>query len=48
LDENWASIEEFFRSAVREVLGDTSGVKPKGRKKRLTAPEFDDLFSLNL
>jgi hypothetical protein len=47
LDENWASIEELFRLALREVLGDTSGVKPRGRKRK-PRPQFEDLLSSNL
>jgi hypothetical protein len=30
-DENWCLVEEIFKTAVQEVLGNTSGVKPRGR-----------------
>jgi hypothetical protein len=33
LDENWCLVEEIFKIAVQEVLGNTSGVKRRGRPK---------------
>jgi hypothetical protein len=36
LDENWCLVEEIYKAAVREVLGDTSGLKPRGRKPKQT------------
>jgi hypothetical protein len=33
LDENWCLLEEIFKTAVQEVLGDTSGLNPRGRPK---------------
>jgi hypothetical protein len=35
LDENWRFVEEIFKTAVQEVLGDTSGLKRRGRPKLL-------------
>jgi hypothetical protein len=33
LDENWCLLEEIFKTAVHEVLGDTTGLKRRGRPK---------------
>jgi hypothetical protein len=47
VDENWDSVEGIFRSAIREVLGDTTGVKKKGRKRKFM-PELDLAFPPHL
>jgi hypothetical protein len=40
LDENWFWIGESYKAAVRCVLGETSGVKPRGRRRKpRTEPE---------
>jgi hypothetical protein len=38
LDSNWCWIGGLFVMAVRMVLGETRGVRPKGRKKRTPLP----------
>jgi hypothetical protein len=36
LDENWPVVKEIYKAAVQEVLGNTSGRKPRGRKPKQT------------
>jgi hypothetical protein len=33
-DENWSLVEKIYTTTVREVLGETSGLKRRGRRKK--------------
>jgi hypothetical protein len=40
LDENWSYLEDIFKTAVQEVLRDTTGLKRRGRPKRAKWPAY--------
>jgi hypothetical protein len=47
-DENWDSIALFYEAALKEVLGETTGVLKRGRKpKPKPIPETEDSLTSN-
>jgi hypothetical protein len=46
-DENWSLVEDTYTIAVREVLGETSGIKRRGRRRKIAGQQFSDFLTSN-